>query len=193
MYTRNPEPTEQHVLQQLAQGHEGAATSIYRQHYPIVSRWLMARGCTADDAADIFQEGMVILFQKATDPAFTLTCQVGTYLLAVCKRLWLRKAEQLGKRPAQLDDEAGDEGQDWAYEETIAIHEEREAHYQMLEDALAHIGEPCQSILRAYYHHDKSMAQIANDFGYTNPENAKTQKYKCLMRLKKIFFGSNKQ
>ena len=158
----------------------------------MVSRWLQGRGCPPDDAADIFQEGMVILFQKAGDPAFTLTCQIGTYLLAVCKRLWLRKAEQLSKRPTPLADDAADDGQDWAYEDTIAIHEEREAHFQMLEDALSHIGEPCQSILRAYYHQDKSMAQIATDFGYTNPENAKTQKYKCLMRLKKIFFGSSK-
>jgi hypothetical protein len=32
------------------------------------------------------------------------------------------------------------------------------------------------------------MQEIALSFGYTNAENAKNQKYKCLMRLKKIFF-----
>jgi len=31
------------------------------------------------------------------------------------------------------------------------------------------------------------MIEIAADFGYTNSDNAKNQKYKCLMRLKKIF------
>jgi hypothetical protein len=36
------------------------------------------------------------------------------------------------------------------------------------------------------------MQMIADDFGYTNAENAKTQKYKCLMRLKKIFFSQYK-
>ena len=34
----------------------------------------------------------------------------------------------------------------------------------------------------------KSMEEIAKSFGYTNADNAKNQKYKCLMRLKKIFF-----
>jgi hypothetical protein len=29
--------------------------------------------------------------------------------------------------------------------------------------------------------------EIAGDFGYTNADNAKNQKYKCLMRLKRIF------
>jgi hypothetical protein len=36
------------------------------------------------------------------------------------------------------------------------------------------------------------MPEIAASFGYTNAENAKTQKYKCLMRLKKLFFASYK-
>jgi hypothetical protein len=32
------------------------------------------------------------------------------------------------------------------------------------------------------------MDEIAEKFGYTNADNAKTQKYKCLQRLKKYFF-----
>lgn len=36
------------------------------------------------------------------------------------------------------------------------------------------------------------MQVIAANFGYTNADNAKNQKYKCLMRLKKIFFSHYK-
>jgi hypothetical protein len=36
------------------------------------------------------------------------------------------------------------------------------------------------------------MQEIATDFKYTNADNAKTQKYKCLVRLKKIFFADYK-
>jgi hypothetical protein len=32
------------------------------------------------------------------------------------------------------------------------------------------------------------MDEIAEKFGYTNSDNAKNQKYKCLQRLKKYFF-----
>jgi len=34
--------------------------------------------------------------------------------------------------------------------------------------------------------------EIAHRFGYTNADNAKNQKYKCLMRLKKLFFDQYK-
>jgi hypothetical protein len=36
------------------------------------------------------------------------------------------------------------------------------------------------------------MLEIAGNFGYTNADNAKNQKYKCLMRLKKLFFDQYK-
>ena len=36
------------------------------------------------------------------------------------------------------------------------------------------------------------MIEIASFFGYTNADNAKNQKYKCLMRLKKLFFAQYK-
>jgi hypothetical protein len=45
-------------------------------------------------------------------------------------------------------------------------------------------------LMRAFYFENKSMVQIGEQFGYTNADNAKTQKYKCLTRLKKIFFDT---
>jgi hypothetical protein len=47
-------------------------------------------------------------------------------------------------------------------------------------------------LLEAFYLKKQNMQVIAADFGYTNADNAKTQKYKCLMRLKKIFFSHYK-
>lgn len=57
-----------------------------------------------------------------------------------------------------------------------------------MQKAILGLGEPCKSLLEAFYLEKKNMQEIATIFGYTNAENAKTQKYKCLIRLKKIFF-----
>ena len=57
-----------------------------------------------------------------------------------------------------------------------------------MDKAISNLGEPCKSLLEAYYLQKRSMLEIATSFGYTNAETAKNQKYKCLMRLKKIFF-----
>ena len=183
--------TDAQLLQGLAAGARQSTAQVYRQHYPTVMHWISAAGGDDADAADIFQEAMVVLFEKARSEDFRLTCRIGTYLFAICKHLWYKKLEQRKRMPGALQDHMnGDDGFDAAYEDDINVHEEREGHYAQLDVALDAIGEPCRSLLRAFYHHDKSMQEIAADFGYTNPDNAKTQKYKCLMRLKKIFFSA---
>jgi hypothetical protein len=75
----------------------------------------------------------------------------------------------------------------WKYEEDILEAKEKEIQFERLGAAMNLLGEPCRSLLTAFYMERKSMMDIATEFGYTNPDNAKTQKYKCLNRLKKIF------
>jgi RNA polymerase sigma factor (sigma-70 family) len=156
-------------------------------HYPTVLRWLQCAGGDEADAAVIFQEAMVVLFEKARSAEFRLSCRIGTYLFAICKHLWYKKLELQRRMPHQ---DAEPDPDTAAYEDDLMVHREREEHYAQLDAALDALGEPCRSLLRAFYHHDKSMQEIAAEFGYTNPDNAKTQKYKCLMRLKKIFFNA---
>ena len=60
-----------------------------------------------------------------------------------------------------------------------------------MNDSLENLGEPCSTLLKDFYVHKLSMEEISEKFGYTNADNAKTQKYKCLQRLKRYFFESN--
>ena len=76
-----------------------------------------------------------------------------------------------------------------ATEDDLEMYEQRTEDFEMMEQALQHLGEPCKELLESYYIRKKNMSEIAKEFGYTNADNAKNQKYKCLMRLKKIFFG----
>ena len=187
----SPIYSEQQVLAALAAGGRAATEQIYQQNFHIVNGWLINNGASSADAADIFQEAMVVLFGKAQEPDFRLTCSTGTYLFAISKHLWYKKLQRQNREPAYLIDGLGGEEDNTGvvYEDDISVHRERESHYNQLDAALDQIGEPCRSLLKAYYHHDKNMQEIASDFGYTNPDNAKNQKYKCLARLRKLFYS----
>jgi len=188
---QSPINIEQQLLAALAAGQREATEQIYRQNFTIISGWLIKNGGSSADAADLFQEAMVVLFSKSQEEEFRLSCKIGTYLFAISKHLWYKKLQRQSKEPVPLLDNTGD-GEDEggvAYEDDLNAHQEREAHYKQLDAALDQLGEPCRSLLKAYYHHDKSMQEIAASFGYTNPDNAKTQKYKCLARLRKIFYA----
>jgi DNA-directed RNA polymerase specialized sigma24 family protein len=74
----------------------------------------------------------------------------------------------------------------------LANHEEKDRQFLMMDKALLQLGEPCKTIIEDFYIYNKSMQDICEKFGYTNADNAKTQKYKCLQRLKKLFFSKEK-
>ena len=74
-------------------------------------------------------------------------------------------------------------------EEDLMDLEKKDAAFAIMDRALNSLGEPCKSLLEGYYINKKGMQELAADFGYTNADNAKNQKYKCLLRLKKLFFA----
>ncbi len=178
---------DQELLHRLAANDDKALEIIYLEHYPMVERMIWQHNGTADDARDIFQEAMIVLYEKAKEGNFVLSSRLKTFLYSVCRRMWLKKL-QSGPHPTALTEdteETADAG------EALEAHLEKEARFRQMEAAMGKIGEPCKTILEEYYIHRKSMQDIAEQFGYTNAENAKNQKYKCLMRLKKLFLRIN--
>lgn len=178
--------TDTELLGGLALGNRDAVAAIYKLYHSVLTKWILSRGGLEADAEDVFQEALVVLFEKAKDPEFCLTCKLSTYLFAVSKRLWFKKAERASNY-FSLSDEDGDK-EFGAYDDDLQLHVEKENQFEQLTQAMDQLGEPCSSLLKAFYQDKKNMQEIAELFRYTNSENAKTQKYKCLTRLRKIFF-----
>ena len=180
---------EKVLLQGLANEDKNSIEKIYREHYSMVQSMVINNNGSSDDAADIFQESMIVLFEKVKTGHFELHCQLKTFIYAVCRRLWLKKLGQMQRYSSPPNENMEDLV---SVEEDMETHENRQKEFSIMEAAMGKIGEPCKSLLEAYYIQKKQMQSIAADFGYTNADNAKTQKYKCLVRLKKLFFAQYK-
>ena len=179
------ELNEQALLKGLAQNDSRAVEALYKNHFSMIQHFVTNNNGSFDDARDIFQEAMITLYEKVQLDNFALTCQIKTYLFSICKNLWLKRLQQMGKYSAPLS----------AQEETISVQEDldrfekKDAAFAIMDRSLNSLGEPCKSLLEGYYLNKKGMQELASQFGYTNADNAKNQKYKCLMRLKKLFFA----
>ena len=180
---------EQELIKGLAVNDKSAIEAIYTANYGIIQSLILNNNGTEDDAKDIFQEALIVLYEKAKSGGFELNCQVKTYLYSVSKRLWLKRLQKNSRYELQSN---GLEETTVYVEEDIGAHEKRNSEFGMMEHAMANIGEPCKSLLEAYYIHRQNMQEIAKAFGYTNSDNAKNQKYKCLIRLRKLFFAQYK-
>ena len=182
------ESNEKALLQGLARSDKKAIEIIYRENYNMVQSLIINNSGSTDDAKDIFQEAMIVLYEKVRSGTFELNCLIKTYVYSVSRRLWLKRLQQMNRYVPAIEN----------LQETVPVEEEIEenerinSEFQTMEKAISSLGEPCKSLLEAYYLEKKSMQEIALFFGYTNAENAKNQKYKCLVRLKKIFFAQYK-
>lgn len=183
-----PEPTEQELLKGLAINDKSSAEWIYRENFNMVQTLILNNSGNADDAKDIFQEAMIVLYEKTKSGSFELNCQIKTYLYSVCRRLWLKRLQQAHRISGEMDNLQ----EIVAVEDDLDAHEKKNEEFRLMEKAMASLGEPCKSLIEAYYIQKMNMQDIAALFGYTNADNAKNQKYKCLMRLKKIFFSQYK-
>lgn len=176
------------LLKGLAKNDRKAVETIYRENYNMVQALVLKNSGNIDDAKDIFQEAMIVLYERVQSEAFELNCQIKTYIYSVSRRLWLKKL--LHQNRFLTTDETDHEVV--SVEEEMEEHEKQHVEFLMMERAMGNLGEPCKSLLEAFYMQKRSMQEIASNFGYTNAENAKTQKYKCLIRLKKLFFSQHK-
>jgi RNA polymerase sigma factor (sigma-70 family) len=175
---------EKALLEGLAASDKRAVEAIYKENFNMVQALIINNNGSADDAKDIFQEAMIVLYERAKSGTFELNCQIKTFVYSVSRRLWLKRLQQQNRFSS-----AGDNMEAVVpVEEELDEHERRNDEFEMMEKAISHLGEPCKSLIEAYYLRKQNMQEIAANFGYTNADNAKNQKYKCLMRLKKIFF-----
>lgn len=179
---------ERALLEGLATSDKKAVETIYRENFNMVQALIINNNGSADDAKDIFQEAMIVLYEKVRSGTFELNCQIKTFVYSVSRRLWLKRLQQQNRYSAPGDNMEAVV----PVEEELEDHEQRNAEFEMMEKAINNLGEPCKSLLEAYYLQKQNMQVIAANFGYTNADNAKNQKYKCLMRLKKIFFAHYK-
>lgn len=175
-------------MKRLARNEKAAIETIYKENYRLVQQLIINNNGTEDDAKDIFQEALIVLYQKARSDSFELNCQIRTYVYSVCRRLWLKRLQSNRRFETPVDNFE----EIVPVEDDVAVHEKLDHQYGIMRSALGKIGEPCKSLLEAFYIHNKNMQDISSFFGYTNADNAKNQKYKCLMRLKKLFFAQYK-
>ena len=151
----------------------------------MVLHFVIQNNGTEPEAKDIYQESIIVLYENTQQSGFALSCKIKTYLYSVCRRQWLKRLAEKGRYVGKVEDFESFV----ALEDEGAAMDEKEKQFGVMRQALVQLGEPCRTLMEDFFVHGLTMQQITDKMGYTNADNAKNQKYKCLMRLKKIFFA----
>lgn len=181
-------PNDNEIVLGILNGSSDILERLYKSYFPMILQLILMNNGNEDDAKDIFQETVIVLYNKVQSGNFELSSKLKTFIYSISRRLWLKKLSYNSRNAGNVEDFENV----IPVEQDIEQHEEKDRLFTLMESSLALLGEPCKTIIEDFYMKNRSMQEICEKFGYTNAENAKNQKYKCLQRLKKMFFSGNR-
>lgn len=172
--------TDKDLLILLSKSDTYAYRMLYIQHYKMIEYFILKNSGTCSDAQDIFQDALIVLFEKTRNNEFKLSSSLKTYLYSIVRNLWLKKLRDHKVSLSLKDIEPYEDVEDTSH--VLAL----DMKLNAVEKALEFLGEKCKDILVKFYYYHLKMDEIAVVLNYSNAETVKSQKYKCLQQLKKI-------
>ncbi len=149
---------------------------IYKNFYSNINFFIKKNSGDDDDANDIFQEAIIIIYRKLKADELILDCSFETYLYSVCRFLWLK---HLDKR--KIEKENIKDNQQYIediYDESLEKITDLNERYRLYQKHFTNLGKDCQKVLQLYF--DKvPLKNIAQIMGFKSEKYAKKRKFKC--------------
>ena len=170
------------LLDKLKKEDSSSFELLYTSYFPSVASYIKQNHGNHEDAADIFQEAVIVLLQKVREPDFVLTSGLKTYIYAVAKNLWLKRLRD--NKIKVLDSKLGLEVYGSQMERVES--EPEKSREERVENWLQKITRNCQNILKALFFYEVPMDHLMVKMGWKNKHTASNQKHKCIQQIKKL-------
>lgn len=171
---------KQKLIDGIRRGDSAIIKRIYEDYHQAIVHMVETNSGTAEDAHDVFQEGLVVFYQKVKDPDFTLSSKFLTYFYAICRNIWSNRLRKKTGREMTLEDNV----QDQLVDDTLPVMENTEQYY-LYRKMFLRLGEDCQKVLRLFLR-KIDMATITKQMGYSSVNYTKKRKFKCKEKLVKL-------
>lgn len=173
------------IINKIRNGDQQHLGLLYQEYREEFLHWIQREyRLTDDDSKDVYQVAILIFFDNVRMGKLEhLASSVKTYLFGIGKNLAHDTLRKAGKQKP-IDREH------WVFErlaEEVTPDAEEELHVmEAVKHALEKLGQPCKRLIEMFYYDRKEMTALAELLDYKNAETAKTQKCKCMARLRKI-------
>ena len=179
----------QHIVA-LAKGEHPVLQMMYREYLPQIISWVSKNKGTPADAKDIFQEAVLAIYNKATDPDFKLTCPLGAFVFRICKNKWINQLRKNNTREGVIKDEQLRYTDEWNFTPLIEQVEEEEIRQTKLEKAFAQLSDLCKKMLQLVSD-GLAAADIATQLEMAKVSTLYRRKNACIERWKALYDGEN--
>lgn len=169
--------TDREILTGIAKHDHHVLEEIYREFFPYIENLVLQHGGSEEEARDVFQDGMIIVYQKIESDALLLKCKFSTYFYAVCKKIWIQERKKQLSRLDKLKQihAVADPSHDY-------IEREEDDAKELLYKHFAQLSEECQKILKLYFN-GLNMEEIRQVLEMKTVHHTSDKKYRCKKNL----------
>jgi RNA polymerase sigma factor (sigma-70 family) len=162
---------ETEIFERICKGDEKALELLYKKYYRMMTKMVITNSGTEEEARDVYQDALIVFWQKATSGNLVLTSKMSTYIYSICQNLWRKELD----RKKRLSSEEKDS--------PVTLDTETAERERIIAQCIDQLDGTCKKVLMYYYFEEMSMQDIADKLGFANTDTAKTKKYKCKKKL----------
>jgi len=132
----------------------------------------------AEDAKDVFQEALVIIFRKTHEEEFKLHSSFTNYLYTISRFIWLK----ILKRKVIFHEKISDFIRPIEMESEEILDIEVSMERKAIQHYFEKLGKDCREILTMFYN-EMSFREITQKLGKTSEEYVRKRKHACKEHL----------
>jgi len=164
-------------LSAILSGDRTAINHMYVKLFPMIRRQLRDQSGSEDDAKDVFQDAVIVVYEKAQKPGFELTSKFSTFFFGVCQNLWRSRQQKKSAAEVAIPEQAK-----YIVDESAEVDLLQVERGHLFYSALRQLGEDCQKLLELFFQ-KRPMDEIARELGFTSESHARVRKSRCKDRL----------
>jgi RNA polymerase sigma factor (sigma-70 family) len=169
--------SNQELLEGVRTRNAAVLNFIYRNFFPHVEQYVSHGGGTPEDARDVFQESLIIMFRFMQQNPPPEVKDFNGYLFGVCKNVFLKFREKR-KPNIPLPGEYNYE----VIPPPDSVEFDSNFKYALFQKHFLALDEDSRLVLKMFYE-GSSLKEIAEKMGYKDEGYAKRKKYLCQKML----------
>ena len=170
-------PTDPQILDGIRNRDRTILTHVYEHYFPMIREFIIKNSGTEEDARDIFQESLVVIFEKLKTDDVKLSSRFTTYFYAICRNKWLMVLRRNRTGPKMVVDTQLVEENHPVTSSELGKHEQ----YQLYRQHFKSLSDDCKKLLN-YFFSGHSLREIGEIMGFTEMYTKK-RKFVCQKKL----------
>lgn len=168
--------SDKDIIEGVRHQDEKVLNYLYDNYFKLVKNHVIKNNGTEDDASDVFQETIILLYQKICENNLELTSDLRGFFFGIARNVWNNLFRQKSKTEELHNIDIVEENDEEVSDQLFM---------KIMTRAFNKLKPECQEVLKMFYD-GLSFEEIAQKMNYKNEIYARRKKYLCKEALIEI-------